>query len=53
MGLETPNSQKLELSVSIIEEAEEHRRQWQAKRRRITPGIDISITVLILASTSL
>jgi len=34
--------------VSIIHQAEEHHRQWQAKRRRITPGMYFSIILLLL-----
>ena len=30
-------------ALGILEEAEEHHRQWQAKRRRITPGRSPSI----------
>lgn len=33
-------NQEVEI-CDVIDEAEEHHRQWQAKRRRITPGINL------------
>ena len=44
----TAGLEPVEPRVSNLDDAEEHHRQWQAKRRRITPGIHSHIILLLL-----
>jgi len=36
-----------ESAIGILDQAEEHHRQWQAKRRRITPGMSYHLIICV------